>query len=319
MKNLNADFLLDIWAELKAKRLAPVAIGLLVIAVGMPALMLKGEETPEDAPLPITAPASADAAKVEVAEELTQRGSKLESYKARDPFDGLVKPEKEGSTGTSGTAVAPGDAAGSDTKPDTGSSLGGSGGSGAGGGSGGGGSTGVDGGSGGDTVSPGGGGNDAPKIVKRPRSQFNYQLDVKFGRPGREKRYPGLTRLSFLPSPKLPVLLFMGVPEAAKSALFVVHHGLNHQGQGKCIPTRSRCHYLELGVGKEHYISANDHEFRIRLLDIKRVKLSTEKKQRAAARRAARTNRSARTGGEAGGQTAGGEKYEPPLLVDGLR
>ena len=32
MKNLNADFLLDIWADLKAKRLAPVAIGLVVAA-----------------------------------------------------------------------------------------------------------------------------------------------------------------------------------------------------------------------------------------------------------------------------------------------
>lgn len=313
MKNLNADSLLDIWADLKAKRLAPVAIGLLVVAVAMPALMLRGEETPEDAPLPIAAPASADAAKVEVAEELTERGSKLESYKARDPFDGLVTPKDE-SSGASGTAVAPGDAAGAGTKPDSGSSPVGSGDAGAGGG----GSTDTDGGSGGDTVSPGGGGNDAPKIVKRPRSQFTYQLDVKFGRPGREKRYPNLSRLSFLPSAKLPTLLFMGVPEAAKSALFVVHAGLNHQGQGKCIPSRSRCHYLELGVGKEHYVSANDREFRIRLLDIKRVKLSAVKKSRAAARRSARTNRSARTGDGAGGSDGGDQQFEPPLLADGV-
>ena len=40
MKNLNADFLLDIWADLKAKRLGPIAIGLVVAMVAMPALLL---------------------------------------------------------------------------------------------------------------------------------------------------------------------------------------------------------------------------------------------------------------------------------------
>ena len=96
MKNLNADFLLDIWADLKAKRLAPVAVGLAVALVAIPALMLKGEETPAAGPLPVIPAASGRRrAEVELAEELAEGGSKLDSYKAHDPFDGLVKPQED--------------------------------------------------------------------------------------------------------------------------------------------------------------------------------------------------------------------------------
>ena len=108
MKNLNADFLLDIWADLKAKRLAPVAIGLVAAVVAMPALMLKGGDAPAEGPLPVIAPAASDGAQVEVAAELAEGDSKLDSYKARDPFDGLVKPD-DGDAGSSGAAIAPSD------------------------------------------------------------------------------------------------------------------------------------------------------------------------------------------------------------------
>ena len=93
MKNLNADFLLDIWADLKAKRLAPVAVGLGLALVAMPALMLKGDERVVRRPAAHRREpgASGDGAEVELAEELADGGSKLDSYKAHDPFDGLAQ------------------------------------------------------------------------------------------------------------------------------------------------------------------------------------------------------------------------------------
>ena len=313
--NLNTDVLLDIWAELKARRLAPVAIGLVVALVAIPALMLKGEEQPVDAPLPIAASTAADGTNVEVAEELAERGSKLDSYKSRDPFEGLVKPEK-GSDAPSGTAIAPSDLLdGGDEKPASGAPAGGgSGDSGSLGGSTGGGG-GLDLGGSGD---PGAGTPEPPKVIRKPRSRFNYQLDIKFGRPGREKRYRSLPRMSFLPSARLPVFLFMGVPVDAKSALFFVHPGLNHQGEGECIPSRSQCNYLRVKVGDEHYVSANDHEFRLHLLDVKRVKLSAEKKQRTAARKSSGSNRSARTVGGDSGDAGAAQEETLPWLVDGV-
>ena len=323
MKNISADFLLDIWADLKARKLAPVAIALVVVAVAMPALMLQGEEGASEGPLPILASNVKQGPEVEVAQELAERGSKLDTYKARDPFKGRIAP-KDATSGGSGSAIAPGDLTGDDL--DDGAPTGGGGGSGlslpdldTGGDSG---SSDGSGGTGGSDGSPGQGTVPIPPVDVPPvkRYRYNYQLDVKFGRPGREQRYPNLTRLSFLPRPALPALLFMGVPVDEKSALFFVHPGLTHQGEGKCVPSRQQCNFLRLGVGKQHYLAADDHEFRIELLKIKRVKLSAERKQREQVRKASgrRSARSYADGAVPGTDETSGEELEFPALVDGL-
>jgi hypothetical protein len=315
MKNLNADFLLDIWADLKAKRLAPVAVGLVAMVVVMPALMLKGEETPGSAgPLPITPTPAADTAQVELDEELAE-DSKLDSYKAHDPFDGLVKPQ--GDDPTSGTAIAPSDAAAEEASKELeklmGGGIGGSapasdpsdspdlGGSGGGGG--------------GLTT---GGNPEPPTIIRRPGARYTYTLDVKFGRPGREKRYNDLARMSFLPSPDVPVLLFMGVPVDAKSALFFVYPGLSHAGEGVCIPSKANCNFLQLAIGREHFLSIDDYEFHLQLLDINKVKLSAERK-RDAARKTMGTRRSGRGIGDTPlAEDAETDERPLPWLVDGI-
>ncbi|HYH58724.1 MAG TPA: hypothetical protein VD790_05845 [Thermoleophilaceae bacterium] len=318
--NLNADFLLDIWADLKAKKLAPVAIGLALLVVAVPALMLKGEEAPGEAPLPILAQPASNGAEVELAEELAEGGSDLDSYKARDPFDGLVKPEKEAVK--PGTAYLPGEKdAGDEPAPDTGGDTGLP-------------SLGDDGSDAPDLGGPtdpgkGGGdgngtpnlgapdspndGDDPPVVIRRPPRQFTYQLDLKFGRPGREQHYPNLTRMSFLPSRQVPALMFMGVTADEKAALFFVHPTLSHQGEGACIPKNDACTYLQIRPGQDHFFSVDDYEFRIRLLDIQRVKLSAERKQRAAAREA--TRQSAR--GVENGESAEEPLIQWPLLADG--
>ena len=308
MKNLNTDFLLDIWADLKAKRLAPVAVGLGLALVAMPALMLKGDNASSAGPLPIVASpeGSGDGAEVELAEELADGGSKLDSYKAHDPFEGLAKPD-QGNAGASGTAIAPGDAA-ADAGKDLANLLGG-------------GSTGYsppDSAPGFGAPDSGGGlttGGDTPSPTVR-RANFTYELDVKFGRPGREKRYRHLSRMSFLPNAKVPAMMFMGVPVDAKSAIFFVHPSLSHAGEGVCIPSKSNCNFLKLAIGREHFLSVNDYEFRIKLLGIKRVKLSAERKQRAAQRKVSQ-RRSARGTGD-GSLGGAATRYEWPMLVDGI-
>jgi hypothetical protein len=304
MKNLNADFLLDIWADLKAKRLAPVAIGLAAAVVAMPALLLKGEETPSTGPLPIVAaPASSDGgAEVELAEELAD-DSKLDSYKAHDPFDGLVKPDA-GDTGASGTAIAPGD--GSVGANDIAKAFG----------VGDGASPGI-----GPGPSPSGSGlsttgGSPPKIVRRPSTKYTYELDVKFGRPGREKRYPHLSRMSFLPSPKIPALLFLGVPVDAKSAIFLVHPGLDHQGEGVCMPSTTKCNFLELKINRDHFLAVNNYEFHVQLVGIERVKI---KEDAAGARKMNGADRTDRSDGErAVGSDGDADEFELPAIVDGI-
>lgn len=310
MKNLNADFLLDIWADLKAKRLAPVAVGLIVAVVAMPALLLKGEGSSSAGPLPIVAaPApSDDGAEVELAEELAD-GSKLDSYKPHDPFSGVGRSADTTDAGTSGTAIAPGDATGDGAAADSLlNALGGGGNSGS---------------SGPPSSVPGFGppdsgsglttGGSNPPTVARPDTKYTYELDVKFGRPGREKRYRHLSRMSFLPNPKLPALLFMGVPVDAKSAIFFVHPTLSHQGEGECIPSETNCNFIQLAIGRDEYLAVNDYEFRLRLLGIHRVKLDPEAGQ---ARQTSGTNRSGRDSGEGAlGSGAAADGRELPPLV----
>lgn len=317
MKDLNTDFLLNIWAELKAKRLAPVAVALVVALVAMPALLLKGDEGAAEEPLPILASSPDTGAEVEVAEELAERGSKLDSYKARDPFKGRIRPSAE-EPEVGGTAVVPsaGALAGGTPEKTAGGSIGSLGGLGS-AGSGGAGGLGDD-----ARDGPADSGGKPPRIVVRPRRyRFNYQLDVRVGRPGQEQRRRNVSRLTFLPRRSMPALLFMGVPVKAQTALFFVYPGLAHQGDGDCVPNRKHCNFLELEVGDRHYLSANDREFRITLLAIKRVKLRKEKKQRAAARKAER-RRSERTGGDESAPGTGPVAGEPaevlPWLVDAI-
>ena len=320
MKNLNVntDFLLDIWADLKAKKLAPVAIGLVVIAVAMPALMLRGGDGAAEGPLPIVAPTAADGAKVEVAADLDE-DSKLDSYKARDPFKGLVKPKADGSGPAAGAASAPADSLVDAAKDLSFAGSGGSAGS-----SGSSGSSGLETQGSGSDPNAGSAPSDSPPVIVRKRgARFNFQLDLKIGRPGREKRYRNVTRLTFLPSQKLPALLFMGVTVDEKSALFFVHPGLEHQGEGDCTPGPKNCRFLRLGIGKEHYLSTDDREFHITLLGIDRVKLSEEKKQRKKVRKASRARSAARTTGEAPESGTTGDATEEqqlglPWLVDGI-
>jgi hypothetical protein len=303
MKNVNADFLLDIWADLKAKRLAPVAVALAAAVVAIPALMLKGEEAPSGSPLPIVAAPAADGAEVELAEELAEGGSKLDSYKAHNPFDGLVKPSDD--AGASGTAIAPTDSAGGDAGKDIASLLSGGGSPTS--------STGFD--------SPSdtgggltGGGGTPPVVIKRPSAKYTYELDVRFGRPGREDRYPHLSRMSFLPSAKVPAVLFMGVPVDAKSALFFVDPNLSHAGEGVCVPSPTTCTFLELKIGREHFLSVGDYEYRLQLLGIQRVKLNDAQTQQ---RKTMGTHRSDRGDAPHGSddETTG---YDWPVLVDGV-
>lgn len=331
MKNVNFDFLLDIWADLKAKRLAPVAVGMGVALVAMPALLLKGEDSASTAPIPAVAPPVDSGPKVEVADELAHGTSKLDSYKARDPFKGIVKAQSD--AGPSGTAIAPtdtpgdsgkttglGDVLGTSGSTDTGST-----------------DTGSTGSSGSSTPSDLGGSSVTPPadtpptvIVKRHHGyKYNYELDLKFGKPGREKHYAAVPRLTFLPSPKVPALLFMGVSPDEQSALFFVYPGLSHQGQGQCIPDAQHCNFVKLAIGKEHYFSANDLEFHIKLLDINRVRLHTERKKRKLAREAAARKLKGRRSGRAtgdgdttqGGDSTGGDdtpQIVMPWLVDGI-
>jgi hypothetical protein len=79
---------LDLWEDLRSRRLLPVAIGLVIAIVAVPILLLaSGSEEPE-APPAATSDAPADPEVAHLTETPLGGSSKLNRFKARDPFAG---------------------------------------------------------------------------------------------------------------------------------------------------------------------------------------------------------------------------------------
>src|SRR5918995_3734853 len=82
-------FLLDLWHDLRAKRLWPVAVVLAVALVAVPVVLSKPSETP--APLPPTARKAPDPKDLKALasvklEQTDERGSSLGVFDPSDPF-----------------------------------------------------------------------------------------------------------------------------------------------------------------------------------------------------------------------------------------
>jgi hypothetical protein len=288
MKN----FLLDLWYDLRAKRLWPVAALLLAALVATPVVLSKKAE--ESEPAPATAAAAAAEAKkpegpaalanVKLEELAKGSGSSLSSFDPRNPF---APPRKaleaahgnaEGSTVTS-TATS----AGTGSDSGSGSSTGG-----------GSVTTDVPSGSGGGTV-PDVGGYTPPSgrtgggdDVKAP--EYTYVVDVTFRANDQARTVRGLRKLDMLPDAESPLLIFMGVTEKAGNAVFMVDSTLQAAGEGTCKPRPANCASLHLGPGSEHEFATDEGEsYVLRVDEIRRVKLgakagaSTKNKKTASA------------------------------------
>ncbi len=79
---------LDLWEDLRSRRLLPVAIGLVIAIVAVPILLMgSGSEEPVTPPAP-TADALADPAVAHLTETPLGGSSKLDRFNADDPFAG---------------------------------------------------------------------------------------------------------------------------------------------------------------------------------------------------------------------------------------
>ena len=222
-------FLLDLWHDLRAKRLAPVAVVLLAGLVAVPVLLAKPAEEP--APAPVTAAPSsttdrnklAALAKVKLGEEAVGKGSTLGTFDPDNPFTppkGTMKKDSAATAGPSGPSDSPERRR---TRPPEEPAR-------SGGGT-----------IGGDTrlvALTGGGGTPAPQ----PQTTvYKYVVDLSFTANGRTRHIKGLEKLDMLPSDSSPLLIFMGVTPKGSDAVFLVDSTLEAAGEGRCKPS-------ELGV-----------------------------------------------------------------------
>jgi hypothetical protein len=323
------NFLLNVWHDLRAKRLWPVAVVLLAGIVAVPFVLAKKAEEPT---VPAAAPA-ADAKKPESEgpAELTEvkleslgqgTGSSLSSFD--DPSNPFAPPPKvlkriraeaEGAeapadSGSGGDATVKGGSlgggAGADDAPaDTGSS-GGSGTTGGSTGDTGGGSTGDTGGTGNTSEPPVDGGEKTTTV------NYTYVADITFRVNNRRRKIKAMEKLDILPDRANPLLIFLGVTENAGNAVFLVDSTLKAAGEGSCKPSRSECAFLYLGPGSEHEFTNDEGDsYTLRVDEIRRVELDDGKKKAGASKK-----NNKKVAGAALEQPSPVRRFSPPLLAD---
>ena len=219
-------FLLDIWHDLREKRLWPVAVGLLIALVAVPVVMIKPAETPP--PNDVAPPAKTAALPTVALDQGIVDGSALDTFDIKDPFSAGSDRVSAGPTeaGTAEAGGAEGAGGGSGSESGGGSASGG----------------GTAGGSGGSAPGGSGGSGGGTKY-------FTYTVDVAFGKPGGIQTYKGMKTLDLLPDDQNPVVSFMGMTDNAKTAVFfIVDPAFEASGEGECRPDEDDCRFIYLGV-----------------------------------------------------------------------
>ena len=238
-------FLLDLWQDLRAKRLWPVAAALVTATVALPLVLLKPAST---TPPPTTAAGLSKDGKLPAVtlDASSVNSSHLDVFKTKNPFSVLSDPTGEQSPGggnalgdSVGKAVS---SAGGSTSP-----AGGSGGGGIGGGVGAGGSSTP-------SSSPTGPLPDGPdgKPMSPGLHYFTYTADVVFGPRGHTNSYKSMHELDLLPDGKSPVAAFMGVRSGKTAVFFIADPAFRADGEGKCSPSPENCMFVYLKKDAAH-------------------------------------------------------------------
>ena len=249
-------FVTDTWHQLVRRRLWPVALLLLIALVAVPVVLAKDSEIASTAPVPPAANAdttlTADAAPIvapATAEEARRRhvlGS------AKNPFEPApakkVKKAKTQAGAGTGTEVAVTDPA---TTP---------------------------GGPSGGATAPADPGPVVPTPLPEPEAPDYplYTLTVGFGDSTSDSlSRRKVTRLEALPSAEEPALVYLGVKNGGKAAVFILDSSVTPQGDGQCDPTPESCETLTMREGDTEFFDVLDEagnptaQYQLDLVDIK--------------------------------------------------
>jgi hypothetical protein len=287
-------FLLDLWHDLKEKRLWPVAVVLLVGLVAVPVLLAK----PADEP-PAPAPVAGDAgpkpdvlkqlAKVKLGDDEVGDGSTLGAFDPSNPFKppkGAIKKQADASAVAAGPNAT---TAGSQGLT----------------------------GDGGSTVTPGGGttggvpgglpgdGNTGGGDPTTTTTVYKYVVDLTFTANGNRRRIKGMEKLDMLPNQSSPLLIFLGVTAKGSNAVFLVDSTLKAAGEGKCKPSAAECAFAYIGAGSEYIFTEEDGDsYTVRVDEIRKVKVG------------AGANSAKAKGAKARASVGPNRRFIPPLVGD---
>ncbi len=136
--------------------------------------------------------------------------------------------------------------------------------------------------------------------AKQQKQKTVYVVDILYGlaptTPGQLSQltpYAGLKRLEPLPSSSNPKIVFSGVSDTGKGAIFTLVGESILKGEGGCMPSDTQCEAIVLAAGKTEefdYVEANGQSATYEL------KVVSIAKRQASAATAARLNRRNRAG-----------------------
>ena len=258
-------FFLDLWMDLREKRLAPIALLLLAAIIAVPIVLANDESTPPPPPpqTGTTASAASTAPVIESQAQASPADSKLQTFNPRDPFEPTASAPTTGGT-TGGTTTSSGGESTGSTTPSTETG-------------GGGGTTGTEPSTG---TGTGTGTNGTGNTTGETRTTlFTYTVDIRFGEGGDMKLYKGVRRLSLIPEEDNPKTVFLGVTTTGKTAVFLVDANIGVDTGGSCRPSADECSFLYLRPDDEHdeavLTDADGTVYHLRLLKIHRVSVSS--------------------------------------------
>jgi hypothetical protein len=292
-------FFQDTWQDLREKNLWPVAILLVAGLIAVPVLLFQ--------PAKDAKPADESVAQVDPKAKAMlaiargggdEESSDLGVFDPRDPFRAPPSAVPKASTTPGTTSTSTGGAS---------SSLSGATASGGGSGSSEGDNAGVSGGGG-----PAQTGQGTSSTTTTTRKTYTYVVDLRFGERGEVRSRKGVRRLTLLPSSRNPLLVFLGVTDDRRKAVFLVESGLSQEGEGTCKPSKRYCSFLYLRTADssdDHYFSTSSgKQYALHLSRIRRVEVKRKKK---------RARPSAKRRPSPG--TSPGAIFEAPILVDEQR
>lgn len=221
-------------ADLREKRLWPVAVALVVALVAVPVLLSSGSSATPVAQLPTTSELPAPAGVPVVSSTATPSEGKL-TGRSRNPFNQLVPTSTTGTSTTSTTGTGSTSGKGTSTNsttattPSTGTST-------------------TSGGTGTTTTTT----TTIPVSTPKPAptgltatQSYAVKLAITNSSGGLNTIDP-LERLSVLPSGRQPLLVELGVLKGGSRVLFAVQPGTVVGGPGSCIPGPIDCEILSL-------------------------------------------------------------------------
>lgn len=148
-------------------------------------------------------------------------------------------------------------------------------------------------------TSGGGGGSAAPPAPSTPPTTPDvtatptpkpevfslYSLQVRFGLVDGDLATRNVKRLAPLPSAADPAILYLGLSEDHKSAVFLVDAGVKTLGDGSCDPAPKNCETLTLKPGQTEFLTRGKKQWQLDLIAIN-TKKTTDAKAAAASRTA---------------------------------